>query len=176
MRCARRRPKRSSFRFTTWVNAKPTSTYRAPSTLAFLTKDLIPYIESRYRADPRQRVISGLSTGGNFPFWALALEAPGPWSFAHYWSTEGAFWQQQDTVYAEEQHMFELIGQKPFPVTFIIARGSANGPLDKLLYDKIAARHYQQLRLIDLPYPFGHVETDVPSFIDELAILTGNSR
>ena len=104
------------------------------------------------------------------------MEAPGPWSFAHYWSTEGAFWQQQDTVYAEEQHMFELIGQNPFPVTFIIARGSANGPYDKMLYDTMAARHYRQLRLIDLPYPFGHVETDVPSFIDELAILTGEAR
>ena len=39
--------------------------------LDFLTKDLISYIEANYRADPRRRVLSGLSTGGNFPFHAL---------------------------------------------------------------------------------------------------------
>ena len=76
-----------------------------------------------YRADPRKRVLSGLSTGGNFPFHALYLEAPGPWTFAHYWSSEGAFWQQADLVAREEQEMYDRIGRSPFRVTLVLARG-----------------------------------------------------
>jgi hypothetical protein len=143
--------------------------------LAFLTKDLIPYIEANYRADPRRRVLSGLSTGGNFPFHALYLETPSKWSFAHYWSSEGAFWQQADIVYFEEGWMFDVIGRSPFPVTLILARGGAGGTntyFVRALYDQIASRHYAGLRLLDLYYPqLGHVPMDAPSFSDSLRIL-----
>ena len=146
--------------------------------LAFLTSDLIPYVEANYRVDPRRRVLSGLSTGGNFPFHALYLEAPSRWSFAHYWSSEGAFWQQADIVSAEEFRMSELVGQSNFPVTLILARGAigagTNSAYVRALYDKIAGRHYAGLRLLDLYYPqLGHVPMDAPSFRDSLSILFG---
>jgi predicted alpha/beta superfamily hydrolase len=38
-------------------------TYNMPGArdfLDFLTRDVIPYVESNYRADPRKRVLSGL--------------------------------------------------------------------------------------------------------------------
>jgi len=146
--------------------------------LAFLTKDLIPYVELNYRADPRRRVLSGLSTGGNFPFHALYLEAPSKWSFAHYWSSEGAFWQQADIVYAEESWMIDAVGRSSFPVTLIMARGAlgaaTNSTVVRALYDQIASRHYEGMRLLDLFYPqLGHVPMDAPSFRDSLAILFG---
>ena len=145
--------------------------------LAFLTKDLIPYIEANYRADPRRRVLSGLSTGGNFPFHALYMETPSRWSFAHYWSSEGAFWQQPESVAFEEGSMFDAIGRSPFPVTLILARGGdgiTNTAYVRALYDQIASRHYVGLRLLDLYYPqLGHVPMDAPSFRDSLAILFG---
>lgn len=148
----------------------------AVSFLAFLTGDLIPYVEANYRADPRKRVLSGLSTGGNFPFHALYLEAPGPWTFAHYWSSEGAFWQQADLVASEEQAMYDRIGRSTMPVTLVLARGgvgaSTNSALVRALYNKILARDYVGLRLFDYYYPgFGHVPMDVPSFRDELGLL-----
>jgi len=145
--------------------------------LAFLTKDLIPYIEANYRADPRRRVLSGLSTGGNFPFRALYIETPSKWSFAHYWSSEGAFWQQADIVYLEEGWMFDAIRRSPFPVTLILARGGAgdtNTVYVRALYDQIASRQYVGLRLLDLYYPqLGHVPMDAPAFRDSLQILFG---
>jgi predicted alpha/beta superfamily hydrolase len=144
--------------------------------LKFLTRDLIPYVEMHYRADPRKRAISGLSSSGNFPFHAIYYEAPGPWTFAHYWSTEGAFWQQQEIVDTEEAKLYDLIGRAPLPVTFALAGGSPNGPNVKRLYDAIALRNYNSLRLLYLPYPFGHVETDVPALIDELRMLCGSSN
>jgi predicted alpha/beta superfamily hydrolase len=145
--------------------------------LAFLTKDLIPYIEANYRADPRRRVLSGLSTGGNFPFHALYIETPSKWSFAHYWSSEGAFWQQADIVYLEEGWMFDAIRRSPFPVTLILARGGAgdtNTVYVRALYDQLASRQYVGLRLLDLYYPqLGHVPMDAPAFRDSLQILFG---
>jgi len=145
--------------------------------LAFLKDDLIAYVETNYRADPRRRVLSGLSTGGNFPFHALYLEAPGRWTFAHYWSSEGAFWQQADIVSAEEQALYDAVGRSPFPVTLALARGapgsSTNSSIVRALYDQIARREYVGFRLLDLPYPLGHVEMDVPSFRDELGLLLG---
>jgi predicted alpha/beta superfamily hydrolase len=144
--------------------------------LAFLKSDLIPYVEANYRADPRKRVLTGLSTGGNFPIHALYLETPGPWTFAHYWSSEGAFWQQADVVAREEQEMYDRIGRSPFPVTLVLARGgvgtSTNSVIVRQLYDQIGSRNYVGLRLFDYFYPdFGHVPMDTPSFRDELGLL-----
>jgi Putative esterase/Repeat of unknown function (DUF5648) len=144
--------------------------------LPFLVNDLIPYVENHYRADPRRRVLSGHSTGGNFPFHVLYLEAPGKWSFAHYWSSEGAFWQQPDTIQAEEGWLNDAVGRSPFPVTLIFARGEigadTNSTFVLALHDQVAARKYNGLRLLDLFYPaLSHVPMDAPSFKDELGIL-----
>src|SRR5262249_47459518 len=111
--------------------------------LTFLTRELIPYIEANYRADPKKRVLSGHSTGGNFVFHALYLETPGKWSFAHYWSTEGAFFQQQATIDSEEQMIYQLVGRAPFPETLILARaGFGNAAVVLALYSAIEARTY----------------------------------
>lgn len=42
-----------------------------PKFLAFLKEQLIPFIESTYRADPSQRVLMGSSFGGTFTLYAL---------------------------------------------------------------------------------------------------------
>jgi len=146
--------------------------------LDYLKHELIPYVEANYRADSRRRVLSGLSTGGNFPFHALYLDAPGPrYTFAHYWSSEGAFWQQAEIVSAEEQSLYDTVGRSPLPVTLAFARGApspaTNSTIVRALYDQVASRHYDRLRLFDLSYPLGHVEMDAPSFRDELGILLG---
>jgi hypothetical protein len=95
------------------------------------------------------------ATGGDFPFHALYLDAPGPYTFAHYWSSEGAFWQQADVVFAEEQWLYDLVGRSTFPVTLALARGAiptgTNSAVVRALYDKIASREYAGLRPLDLP-------------------------
>jgi len=143
--------------------------------LPFLTKDLIPYIETNYRADPRRRVLSGHSLGGIFVFHALYLEAPSKWSFAHYWSAEGSFWQ--DIAHLEERWMFDAVGRSPFPVTLIMARGTSgqdNSDFVRAMYDQIASRHYEGMRLLDLYYPnLDHVAMDAPAFRDSLKVLFG---
>jgi predicted alpha/beta superfamily hydrolase len=46
----------------------------APKFLAFLKEELLPYIESSYRADPSQRMLMGSSFGGTFTLYALFSE------------------------------------------------------------------------------------------------------
>ncbi|WP_399681099.1 alpha/beta hydrolase [Xenophilus sp.] len=57
----------------------------------FLAKQLVPTIESRYRADPARRMITGLSLGGSFVVGALFIEAPETLVFQHFLSFDGAF-------------------------------------------------------------------------------------
>jgi len=89
----------------------------------------------------------------------------------------GFGWQQADIVSAEEQALYDAVGRSPFPVTLALARGapgsSTNSSIVRALYDQIARREYVGFRLLDLPYPLGHVEMDVPSFRDELGLLLG---
>ena len=51
----------------------------APKFLAFFKEELIPFIESNYRADASQRVLMGSSYGGSFTLYALFSE-PGLFS------------------------------------------------------------------------------------------------
>lgn len=144
--------------------------------LQFLKRDLIPHVESKYRADPARRVISGLSTGGNFPFHALYYETPGPWTFAHYWSNEGAFWQQWSFVNDEEQRMFELIGPRAFPVTLLLGAGTGNWLWVQALHEALARRNYPALQLVFFFSGLGHVPSDVPTFVEGLRLLCGTSK
>ena len=41
---------------------------------AFLTQELVPAIDTRYRTDPANRILSGLSYGGTITFFAFAYE------------------------------------------------------------------------------------------------------
>lgn len=166
---------------------------------AFLTQELIPFIESHFRADPRQRILSGISFGGSFVVTALFLEAPKTLSFSHFISVEGSFWQR--SFLAQEQEFTETIGTKSIPATLILARGapgptefpqlrggggstSMSGALDlsrgfnpdntndvevKAFYQRMMNRHYDGLTLIEKDYNTGHIETDNPSFDDAMA-------
>ena len=57
---------------------------------AFLAKELVPYLESKYRMDPKRRMLSGLSTSGNLAATAMFLEAPDQLVFSYFLSTEAA--------------------------------------------------------------------------------------
>jgi predicted alpha/beta superfamily hydrolase len=141
----------------------------------FVTLELMPYIEARYRTDVHKRILSGLSTGGTFAATALFIEAPKQMFFTHFISDEGAFWQQPDIVASLEQKMFDAThGQ--VSATLILARSSlvnTNGPVVDTLYQQMAARGYQGLQLIETSFPYNHVGTDNPSFDDAIARILG---
>lgn len=164
---------------------------------AFLTQELIPFVESHFRADPRRRILSGISLGGSFVVTALFLEAPKTLFFSHYISTEGAF--HQPSFIAQERQLSDTIGDKSIPATLILARGGASTVQQRFsgdvgaknipaaaslarslseptnirvvdaFYRRMTNRHYTDLILVETHFPTDHVGTDNPSFEDAVA-------
>lgn len=140
----------------------------------FLTLELVPAIEARFRANPKKRMLCGLSTSGNLAATALLLEAPNNLTFSHFLSAEGAFWQQLGTVQTLEQQMFDAAGGKAIPATLILARSNGAYPATNFmgvsdLYQRMLARNYVGLQLLETVFNFGHVGVDDPSFEDAIA-------
>jgi len=162
----------------------------------FITQELIPFIESHFRADPKRRILSGISFGGSFVVTSLFLEAPNTLSFSHYISAEGSFFLP--SFVAQEQKFSSAIGSKSIPATLILARGSVSKKVQQqqfstaigsknnpamanlardfseatnstevdALYRRMVDRHYVDLILIETHFSTDHVGTDNPSFED----------
>ena len=54
----------------------------------FITQELIPFIDTHFRADPKRRILSGMSLGGAFVVTSLFLEAPDTLYFSDYISAK----------------------------------------------------------------------------------------
>ena len=164
----------------------------------FITQEVIPFVESHFRADPRRRILSGISFGGSFVVTALFLEAPDRLFFSHYISAEGSFFLP--SFVAQEQNFSSTIGTKSIPATLILARGSVsskvpqqqfsaaiatrnnfamanlardfdeatNGAEVDALYRRMLDRRYADLILIETHFATDHIGTDNPSFEDAL--------
>jgi hypothetical protein len=164
----------------------------------FITQELVPYIESRIRADPKRRILCGLSLGGEFVVTALFLEAPDALYFSHFISAEGSFFLH--SFLAQEKQFSESIGSRSIPATLILARGYVIGKAQQqpfstgvgtrdmatvvnlanvyseatisaavhALYERMTNRHYVDLRLIETKFATDHGGTDRPSFEDAM--------
>lgn len=162
----------------------------------FLTRELIPFVESHLRADPKRRILSGISLGGVFVVTSLFLEAPATLYFSDYISAEGSFFLP--SFVAQEREFTSTIGTKPIPATLILARaregnkvqsaqfamsgikGSASSNLSLVsneftnhaevdsFYRRMTSRHYADLVLIETSFSTDHVGTDNPSFEDAM--------
>ncbi len=162
----------------------------------FITQELIPFVESHFRADPKRRILSGVSLGGSFVVTSLFLEAPDTLFFSHYISAEGSFFQP--SFVAQEQNFSSTIGSKSVPATLILARGSVSNKVQQQqfstaigtksnlamanlarayneatnsaevdsLYRRMLSRHYVDLILIESSFATDHIGTDNPSFED----------
>jgi hypothetical protein len=139
----------------------------------FITKELAPYIESRYRADPKRRALSGLSHGGYYVVLALILEAAsGAPSFSHYLSTESSAGEHPggiaDFLQLERQEL-DAAGPKPLPVTlFITGAPGFNLARADAIYQQMASHQHPGLTLLRAQYNTSHVGADLPAFEEAL--------
>ena len=161
----------------------------------FIAQEVIPFVESHFRADPKRRILSGVSLGGSFVVTSLFLEAPDT-LFSHYISAEGSFFQS--SFIAQEKKFSSTIGSKSIPATLILARGSVSNEVQQqqfsdaigtksnlamanlartyseatnsaevdTLYRRMVSRHYVDLILIESNFSTDHIGTDNPSFED----------
>lgn len=139
--------------------------------LHFITKDLAPSIERKYRADPKKRALSGLSHGGYFVVAALVLEASaGSVSFSHYLSTESSFGAHGSTAafLDFEDRLARSVRSAPATLFLAGARNS-NGPVVvDPLYVQMASQALPGLTLLKATYDTTHVGADMPAFREAL--------
>jgi enterochelin esterase-like enzyme len=142
----------------------------------FLTLELVPFIETRYRADVKKRLLTGLSLSGSMAGIALFLEgAAGSLTFSHFLSFEGAFYYQEAEYQNLEQQMHDALGGRPLPATLILTRcgnpRECNFTPVEGMYMRLLARGYEGLTVTETTYSSTHTQTDIPSFTDAVAKL-----
>lgn len=128
----------------------PTSESRHPGSgdalkfLSFLKRELLPFVEANYRADPSRRVLMGSSLGGLFTLYAMFTE---PGLFRGYVSASPAvpygdrFVFKQEAVYA---------GKRPdLPARLFVSVGSVEdltAPVKEFM-QVVSSRGYKGLKL-----------------------------
>lgn len=115
---------------------------RAPAFLDFIENTLLPHVESRYRANPRQRVLGGSSYGGLFSLYALYQK---PNLFARHIANSPA-------VQWDDGFLFRLANTPPAAhARLAISHGQAEYPeyRDTIVafQNKLAAQNKTQLKL-----------------------------
>lgn len=110
--------------------------------LSFLKTELLPWVESNYPADPKQRALMGASLGGLFTLYAMFTE---PTLFSGYaagspavtYASRGAF--ADEAAYAKAHHSL--------PVKLYIAVGDQEALADPVreMIAKIRSRNYEGL-------------------------------
>jgi len=163
----------------------------------FITQELIPSIETKFRADPKRRILSGISLGGSFVVTSLFLEAPDRLSFSCYISADGSFFQP--SFLALEEKFSNAMGTQSIPVTLILARAGSSYEMPQpfatgnganlrtatanlsrglgdftnsaevdSLYRRMLKRRYVDLILVETSFNTGHIQADNPSFEDAM--------
>lgn len=137
----------------------------------FIAKDLAPFIEKQYRADPKRRALSGLSHGGYFVVAALVLEgSTGSLSFSHYLSTESSFGGHGSlSGYLEFERQLKTSGRPVPAIVFLAGANSSNGPvIVEPLYTQMASQALGEITLLRAAYSTTHVGADLPAFQEAL--------
>lgn len=140
----------------------------------FLVKELVPLVESRYRADPAARMLSGLSLGGSFVVIAMLLQArAGSMAFSHFLSSDGAFHSNYGSqIDFLEEEVYRLRAEGGIPATLFLTYGTnapSNAEPVQRFGQRLRARNYPNLKLAVEGYPAGHLGMDPLAFSDALS-------
>jgi len=136
---------------------------RADDFLAFLKKELIPFIETTYAVDPTDRCLAGFSSGGVFTLYALLHE---PDLFFRYLIGSATFTGMMPHFLAYEQELAKKRTSLPVHA-FFSAGGLEEDVVPGLhqLTGTLNSRNYEGLRLATLiDEGEGHFSTSPTAF------------
>ena len=142
----------------------------------FLTKELVPSIESKYRTDSAKRILTGHSLSGSMTGYVLFMEgARTTLTFSHFFSFDGSYAFQQAETDALEQRMYDVRKDKTLSATLILARcGDTTQcnyqPVDAV-YQKLVQRGYAGFEVVEKTYSTSHIAIDLPAFEDAMAMI-----
>jgi len=116
----------------------------APNFLKFLKAELIPFIETNYRADPKRRVLQGSSYAGLFTLYTLFSD---PGMFSAYISASPAVTYANRYAFRQEAEFAKE--HKELPVKLYLAVGSVEGlsaPVQEFM-QVLRSRGYKGLKM-----------------------------
>jgi predicted alpha/beta superfamily hydrolase len=149
--------------------------YVAPGWTAyhrFLTRQLMPFIETQYRVDRTRRTLVGYSLSGSFAGVAMSLDDPAARHFSGIVAIDGSYWNQTDQIYALEQAMYDASRSLPVAM-FHAAAANRVSILDYT--DRLAARNYTGFRLRHQNYSLTHATVLSPGINEGLAYVFGGN-
>jgi predicted alpha/beta superfamily hydrolase len=119
---------------------------RAPEFLRFMRDELIPFIESRYPADPEKRVLAGVSFGGLFALYTLFEQ---PELFSGYVAMAPAIRWDDNWITRREREFHKT--HPALPARLWLSVGSDDEPprvkAALSFFQQIEASQYQDLKL-----------------------------
>ena len=153
--------------------ARRETDYRLPGATnfyAFVTTELIPFVESRYRINPATRTLAGHSYGGFFTVMALLEDRPDSRYFENFISQDIATFDQETLLFAMEQELFSASSGNLPGTTLILSGDTLGFDLQvESVYQRFLMRNYQGLDLQRIPaYALGHQEMFEPSFRESI--------
>ncbi|APV50216.1 hypothetical protein BWI17_11275 [Betaproteobacteria bacterium GR16-43] len=137
----------------------------------FLKFELMPYIETQYRVDRTRRSYVGYSLSGSFAGVAMLMDDPFDRRFASFLSIDGSFWNQTINIYSIEEELFSAT--RNVPVSLYLASAENRQSIANF-FERVSARRYVGLRMINRDYALSHAAVVAPAITDGLAFIFGN--
>jgi len=136
----------------------------------FLTDELVPWVDNRYRTDPTARGMAGHSLGGLISALTMLSEAPDMRRFNTFLISDGSFWNQP----AATQELFATLNEqtRSLPVRLFVTgatRGNIRGV--RFFLDELINSNLVGLDLTYRVYQQSHKDVQWPSFRDGLLTL-----
>ena len=133
----------------------------------FLSEQVVPLVEEKYRADPKRRTLSGQSLGGSFGAWVL-LERPGV--FSSYILTSPSLWFKDRYIFDVEESYAEARNDLAATVYFAVgseetlAKGQGQPMVSQLeeFTKTLKSRDYPSLNIKSEVIPEAIHETTFP--------------
>ena len=136
----------------------------------FLTLELLPWTEARYRVDADRRTLAGHSYGGLFAGVTLLIENPAERYFSSVLSSDGSFWFEATQTIALEEQLSQLTSR--LPVKLVLTSATKGNVVAVQGYkEMMLSRGYEDFDLQHLVFVATHDEVYYRSFrlsIDEL--------
>ncbi len=122
--------------------------------LAFIEREVFPFVEKNYRIDVHNRILSGHSLGGSFGAWVLLTK---PSLFSGYILTSPSLWFKNDYIFDLENEFSKT--NNSLNAKIFVATGALEVPENGMRNDmvdghvrfikRLRSRHYQGLYISD---------------------------
>lgn len=136
----------------------------------FLSKELLPFIEGKYRVDSARRAVVGTSLGGLFVGYALLFDNIDKPYFNVYAAFDGTFGIAEQPL-QEINKIRRGRSEKMNATVFLTGTKEGNEKYVRKFQKALEDVDYKGLKIIKLTYKVKHKDITYPSFEDMVRIL-----